>query len=178
MADEYFESVDSYDEEQTPRDRRTLEAVALDRPIRDLPLRDPLCLEDSRPASDAIKLMREHRTGSVLVTRNRCLAGIFTERDVLNRISLGEVNAQEVPLAEVMRADPEVLSPDSPMAYALNLMSVGGFRHVPLVDQDRRPVAVVSVRDIVKYRVDHFPDKVLNLPPRKEGPFPGSREGA
>jgi CBS domain-containing protein len=64
------------------------------------------------------------------------------------------------------------------MTHALNLMSVGGFRHVPLVDEKRRPVGVVSVRDIVNHLVDHFPDKVLNVSPLTDGRFPGSREGA
>ena len=77
-----------------------------------------------------------------------------------------------------MRADPDVLTPEAPMAYALNLMAVGGFRHVPLVDDRRRPVAVVSVRDIVNYLVEWFPDKVLNVPPRKKTPCPDAREGA
>jgi len=178
MEEVYFESVDSYEEDHGPRDRRTLKAAALERPVRTLPLREPLCLEDSRPTIEAIQLMREHKMGSVLVTRDGFLAGIFTERDILNQLALGEKDTAQIPLHEVMRANPEVLSPDAPMTYALNLMSVGGFRHVPLVDEERRPVAVVSVRDIVNHLVDHFPDKVLNVPPRTDTRYPGSREGA
>jgi CBS domain-containing protein len=178
VEDVYFESVDSYEEEPQANNRRPREAVALDRPIRTLPLRKPLCLDDSRPASEAIELMRAHRTGSVLVTLNGRLAGIFTERDVLNHLALGDKDAAAVRLNEVMRKDPEVLTPDAPMAYALNVMSVGGFRHVPLVDEEGRPVAVVSVRDIVNHLVELFPDKVLNVPPLRVRSFPDSREGA
>ncbi len=178
MEDVYFESVDSYEDDPRPRDRRTLGAAALERPLRNLPLRKPLCLEDSRPAMEAIQLMRKHKMGSVLVTRDGVLSGIFTERDVLNQLALEEKDAASVLMHEVMRADPEVLSPEAPMTYALNLMSVGGFRHIPLVDDKRRPVAVVSVRDIVNHLVDHFPDKVLNVSPLTDGNFPGSREGA
>ncbi|MCX7700262.1 MAG: CBS domain-containing protein, partial [Gemmataceae bacterium] len=50
-------------------------------------------------------------------------------------------------------------------AYALNMMSVGGYRHLPVVDRDGRPVAVLSVRDIVDYLVQLYPEDVLNLPP-------------
>ena len=177
MEDPYYESVDSYDEDDPKKDRRQLDACTLDRPVRTLPLRKPICLETSAKVKEAIELMRANKTGSVLVTRNGRLAGIFTERDILNRMALGEVDPSQATLEEVMRSNPEVLSPEAPMAYALNLMSVGGFRHVPLVDEEGRAVAVVSVRDIVDCLVDHFPDKVLNLPPT--GPhFPGSREGA
>ena len=176
--DEFFEDVESYSTEPSSPEGRTLEEVALDQPIRALPLREPLCLEADRPASEAIRMMRENRNGSVLVTSADRLVGIFTERDVLNKFALHEADPQTTPLSQVMRADPDTLTQDSPMAYALNVMSVGGFRHVPLVDEEERPVGVVSVRDIVNYLVDQFPDKVLNVPPRLAGDIPRSREGA
>jgi CBS domain-containing protein len=51
------------------------------------------------------------------------------------------------------------------LAYALNKMVIGGFRHVPIVDGERRPVAVISVKDVVEFIVDRFPAEVINLPP-------------
>jgi CBS domain-containing protein len=176
MENRYFEPVDSYEDEPR-KDRRALKAVELDRPIRILPLREPVCVDASSTAQEAIRLMQEHRMGSVLVTREGRLEGIFTERDVLHRIASGEADPSKVPVADVMRPDPQVLSPEDPMSYALNLMSVGGFRHVPLTDESGRAVAVVSVKDIVNYMMELFPDKVLNVPPTP--PIPAdSREGA
>jgi len=64
-----------------------------------------------------------------------------------------------------MTPDPEVLGLADPIAYALNKMSVGGFRHIPLVDATGRPVGIVSVKDIVDYIVDFFPNDVLTVPP-------------
>ena len=58
-----------------------------------------------------------------------------------------------------------MLAATDPIVYALNKMSVGGFRHVPLVDEERRPVGIISVKDIVDYIVDFFPNDVLTLPP-------------
>jgi len=60
----------------------------------------------------------------------------------------------------------------------LNKMAVGGFRHVPVVDADGRPVFVVSVRDVVEFLVDFFPNDVLNLPPEYGPPKSSKREGA
>jgi CBS domain-containing protein len=71
-----------------------------------------------------------------------------------------------------MTSDPETLRPDDRIAWALNLMHMGGYRHVPLTDEAGRPVGVVSVKDIVDFIVDLFPAAVLNLPPdphRKPG---------
>ena len=63
------------------------------------------------------------------------------------------------------------------IVYALNKMSVGGFRHVPVVDDERRPAFVISVRDIVSFLVEAFPREVLNLPADGR-PTPRQREGA
>jgi CBS domain-containing protein len=64
-----------------------------------------------------------------------------------------------------MTRNPESLTPDDPIAFAMQLMSVGGFRHVPLVDSDGRPVGILSVKDIVDYLVEHIPGEILNIPP-------------
>src|SRR3954447_23749436 len=64
-----------------------------------------------------------------------------------------------------MTRDPESLRADDRIVWALNLMHVGGYRHVPLVDPQNRPVGVISVKDIVSFLVELFPAAVLNLPP-------------
>jgi CBS domain-containing protein len=63
-----------------------------------------------------------------------------------------------------MTSDPETLLVRSPVASALNMMSVGGFRHIPVVDDEHRPVFVVRVRDVVEFIVEAFPREILNLP--------------
>ena len=68
------------------------------------------------------------------------------------------------PLRELMTPNPEVLHPDDPIVYALHRMSVGGYRHVPLVDDGGRPVGMLSVKDIVHYVVSFFVSDVLTLP--------------
>ena len=61
--------------------------------------------------------------------------------------------------------DPECLPVDASIAWVLNKMSVGGFRHVPAVDDQGWPAIIVSVRDVVQFLVESFPNEVLNLPP-------------
>ena len=93
------------------------------------------------------------------------LAGIFTERDLLNRVAGRRLEWRSTRVADYMTRDPESLRPDDRIVWALNLMHVGGYRHVPLVDASDRPVGVVSVKDIVSFLVELFPAAVLNLPP-------------
>jgi CBS domain-containing protein len=141
---------------------RALDQRVLREPIRRLSPRIPLSLPPSATVLQAIQLMREHRVGCVLVVEGDRLTGILTERDLLLKLEQGGLDR---PLRVLMTPEPEVLKLDDPIVYALNKMSVGGFRHVPLVDADRRPVGVISVKDIVDYICDFFPNDVLTVPP-------------
>jgi CBS domain-containing protein len=141
---------------------RVLDQRMIREPIRLLKPRAPLYLGPDDSVEDAWHLMREHRVGCVLVVEDERLVGILTERDLLLRVE-GPWSAR--PLRGVMTPEPETLSPEDPIVYALNKMSVGGFRHVPLVDAEGRPVGVISVRDVVDYIVDFFPNDVLTVPP-------------
>lgn len=156
-----------------------VEEAMLDRPIRDLPtLRLPSCVSRSTSLRQAIDRMAAERIGAVLVVDGDQLVGVFTERDVLTKVVDRPLDLERVPVERLMTKDPECLSPDEPMAYALNKMTVGGFRHVPLVDAAGRPAGLVSMRDIVEYIVDLFPRSVLNLPPSPEHTISRTREGA
>ena len=125
----------------------------------------PPKLVTTRPGALALSRAR----GCVVVTEDGTnksrLLGIFTERDVVNRVIDGGRNHAHLSLEEIMTADPECLSSEASIAWALNKMEVGGFRHVPAVDASGRPHMVVSVRDIVAYLVSAFPEEILNLPP-------------
>ena len=148
-----------FEEEKAPRvlDRRMIQE-----PIRMLDPRRPISLAPTAPLADAVRLMREHRMGCVLVVEDERVVGILTERDLLLKL---DAPGLDRPVRDLMTPDPEVLSPDHAIVYALNKMSVGGFRHVPLVDDAGRPVGIVSVKDIVDYIVDFFAHDVLTVPP-------------
>ena len=173
--DPYFEKL------ERPRESRGFDASLIREPLTELPVRQTLIMSTSSTVTDAMRSMQREHTGCVLVTddgtRDSKLVGIFTERDVLFRIVDRGKNPATLPLAEVMTPEPDVLSVKSSIAYALNKMCVGGFRHVPVVDDEHRPAFVVSVRDIVEFLVAGFPREVLNLPVEGTG-TPKTREGA
>ena len=141
---------------------RVLDQRMIREPIRFLEPRAPLSLPPTASVRDAVRMMREHRIGCLLVVDGGRLAGIITERDLLLKLEPGDGGRT---VRELMTPDPEVLTLDDPIVYALNKMSVGGFRHVPLVDAARRPVGIVSVKDIIDYIVDFFAKDVLTVPP-------------
>lgn len=172
-------------EEELIAEERVIEAARLGaaiskRPIRKLPtLRPPVCVAPAASIRQTIRSMNERRNGCVLVVEpDDRLVGVFTERDVLTKIAGCDIDLDATPVADVMTADPECLTLDDGIAYAMNMMSVGGFRHIPLVDAGRRPTGVVAMRDIVDYIVDMFPEAVLNLPPSPAHGIARAREGA
>lgn len=157
---------DAYEDDLTAREQeeRRLGEAILHAPIRDLEPRPPVTLSEAASVRDAVKLMRDQRIGAVLVARDGRPVGIFTERDVLRRVALSSLSP-DTPLGEVMTPDPETLEIDDGIAFALNRMILGGFRHIPLVDERGRAVGVLSLREIVSFIVSLLPARVLNLPP-------------
>ena len=115
--------------------------------------------------SEAIREMQKHRVGCAAVVEGGRLVGILTERDILYKVLGTGQDPGGISVEAVMTRDPEVLTPEDPIVYALQKMSVGGFRHVPLVDAQRRPVGMVSVKDVVDWVTEFFPGHVLNVPP-------------
>ncbi len=95
----------------------------------------------------ACRLMTERKIGALLVVENSRIAGIFTERDVLNKILSAGLDPDATRLEQVMASNPQTISADKPLSYALYMMAEGGFRHVPVVDQSGAPVGMVSARD-------------------------------
>ena len=150
-------------------------------PLTMLPVQRPLTLAPDASVSEAMRAMQRKHTGCVIITGDGStrtqLEGIFTERDVLFRIVDRGRNPAALALSEVMTPEPETLSVRATVAYVLNKMAVGGFRHVPVVDDQQRPKGVVSVRDVVTFLVDAFPREVMNLPELDAGPSQ-AREGA
>ncbi len=95
----------------------------------------------------ACRLMAENRIGALVIVDNNRIAGIFTERDALNKVLAGGLDPDATKLAQVMVKDPQTIRTDKPLGYALQFMADGGFRHVPVVDADGAPVGMVSARD-------------------------------
>jgi CBS domain-containing protein len=127
---------------------------------------DPVCLRENATVQEAIERMVARRQAGVLIVdAEQRLIGIFTERDVLTRVAGRGRDSRQTTLGEVMTRDPDALGPADRVAYAVHSMSVAGYRTVPLVDAERRPLGVVTVSDVIRWLAGLFPEAVLNLPP-------------
>ncbi len=174
-------SSDYLDEEQRiadERDNELFETHALRSPIKDLPQLHPVVgVDPDTSIRDTINEMVNKRVGCVLVIEDGTLVGVFSERDVLSKVVANDIDMDATSVSQVMTPGPETLPEESELVYALHKMTIGGYRHVPLLDASGTPVAVVSMRDIVDYIVSLYQSEVLNLPD-PETPRSDSREGA
>lgn len=107
----------------------------------------PVTMPAGATVQDACRQMHERRVGAVLVTdRNARLVGIFTGRDVVKMLAQGK-NVANTHLRDVMTRAPHSMSPRANAIEALRLMRDGGFRHVPVVENDA-VVGIVSRGDL------------------------------
>ena len=116
----------------------------------------PLTVTPLASVSTAIATMTEQHVGCLLVVDDAGdLVGIFTERDVLNRFSSDRSRLAD-PVGDFMTPTPVTVNQDDSIAYALHAMDLGGYRHLPVVDEQDRPIGVISVRDILRFLCVRF----------------------
>ncbi len=137
-----------------PTAQGRLQEAIMDVPLRNLGPPVPLTIGPKEPVSKALRIMKDKRHGSILVVEGDRLVGIFTERDAVLKLTGGDKDLDAIQMKAVMTANPDVLTEDDTIAFALNRMSVMGYRHVPIV-KDGKPVGFVSVRGILNYISEH-----------------------
>ena len=162
--------------EDAYEDLEYVRGAVLETPVSELMGRDPLVVDADATVVAAVNAMNERHTGCVLVQKEGKLVGILTERDLLRKVIFREGN-RNWKVSAVMTRHPETLPPDASVAYALNKMSVDGYRHIPIVDRAGKAIGVLSVRDIVDRVVDFFPEDVLNLPSDPQLAIPRTMDG-
>ncbi len=105
----------------------------------------PLLVSADSPVESVIARMQESEVDCALVMAGERLVGIFTDRDAVVKAAGKQLS--EAPVRDFMTPDPVVLRHDDPIAVAIHKMAVGGFRHIPIVE-DGRPTGVVTARDV------------------------------
>jgi CBS domain-containing protein len=115
---------------------------------------DPICVAPETAVLEVTRLMKTSNSGCALVVDGGKLVGIFTEHDVLLRMTdpptLGASKAADIAVKELMSPNPEALDETNSVAEALNKMSLGRYRHLPFKKADGS-YAVASIQSVLKY---------------------------
>ena len=106
-------------------------------------------------AEQAIRTMLDRHVGAVaILDENTRVAGIFTERDVLRRLSVSGRDPAQTPVREVMTTPVEMATLDTTPGQALATMVERHYRHLPIVDDDGRLLGMLSIRNVLQARID------------------------
>jgi signal-transduction protein with cAMP-binding, CBS, and nucleotidyltransferase domain len=135
----------------TPQSPTTFRGQLLGEHLDALGIATPETIPATDDVNEAIRRMHDKGIDCVLVTEGDRLVGIFTDRDAVLKVAGLERQAR--PISALMTRDPVVLRHDETIAVAINKMAVGGFRHIPIVD-DGRPTGVVTARDVFRHLVE------------------------
>ncbi|MDE8345656.1 MAG: CBS domain-containing protein [Acidocella sp.] len=113
--------------------------------------------------SGVITVLAEKRIGAVLVIdKADRLVGILSERDVVRSLAMAALGTLELPAAALMTANPVTASPATTVAEAMEIMTDGHFRHLPVMEAGRL-VGLVSIGDVVKARIEQSQHEVESL---------------
>src|SRR5215813_9763790 len=107
-------------------------------------------IEAGRTVLEAARFMMEHNVGALPVMRDGSLAGILTERDIMNRVVAVGRTPGTTAVSEVMTANPRAVPADESIEECLFIMREFGFRHLPIVD-GKELKGLVSLRDVLMH---------------------------
>jgi CBS domain-containing protein len=113
------------------------------------------CCAPTHSVREAIMLLAGHRIGALPVVEDGAVVGIFSERDVVNRLAEMGPALLESSVGSIMTAPVVTVESSHGVMDALGLMTERRFRHLPVVDGGRM-VGFVSIGDLVKYRIERI----------------------
>jgi CBS domain-containing protein len=114
--------------------------------------------------ADAIRKMLDYHVGAVgVVDSQGRVAGIFTERDVLRKLSLSRLDPEETPVRDLMTTPVEMATQVTGPGEAMATMVERHFRHLPVVDDDGKLLGILSIRNLLEWRIDGLTQELESL---------------
>jgi CBS domain-containing protein len=133
----------------------TVEADLFRDRIEILSPNSPMKVSSSTPTAEVLKVMVGDGIGCVMVVDGDELVGIFSERDALMKLNVDAARSMDKPISQFMTPRPVTLECGDKIAFALQKMNVGGYRHIPILS-DGKLTGVISIRDILRYLTERI----------------------
>lgn len=156
-----IEGADSCEQCETPLSEMYLHepATAVERGLLEdhvnvLDPNEPIAVPPDMHVSDVLSLLVENSIGCVLVVDGGEMVGIFSERDALLKLGTQFAELSNRPVAEFMTKKVQGLDQGAKVAFAVQRMDLGSYRHIPIADEDGHPTGLISARDILRYLTD------------------------
>jgi CBS domain-containing protein len=140
-----------------------IEASIMKESLAALKPKKPIMVGPDTTVAEAVAELCKHNIGCVLVGDADHVQGILSERDVLLRVADRYEQVAGEPVSAYMTPEPQMLDLETPIAFALNRMAIGDFRHVPVTSKGRL-VGIISVRDLLSFLSEWYPDLLVAKP--------------
>ena len=124
---------------------------------------DVVAISPAATVANLLKLLAEHQIGSVVVLDEGRLVGIVSERDIVQQMAKSDADIRAMPVEQIMTADVRVCTIDDDTADLAATMTEFRIRHLPVVDTDGGLLAIVSIGDVVKARLDTLTEERNHL---------------
>lgn len=149
---EFEDPIHNYD---PPAYADEMERVLCETEVQQMRIQPLACVEQDATVQDALDVMKKHECSSVVVRDVGKAVGIFSARDVLNKIA-HDSSARPRPVADYMTHHPTGVYANDCPAKAINLMAVGGFRHIPVLDLDENVIGILGPRRTTQFLEEHL----------------------
>lgn len=111
----------------------------------------PVMVSPMTTVGQVLQLMVDRKVGCVVVSEAGRPIGMFSERDALRKLNVNVAALRSKPVSEFMTPNPQTVLANAKIAFAVQRMDLGSYRHLPIIDEDGKVTAVISARDIINY---------------------------
>lgn len=122
--------------------------------------RPAVTVKETATVEAAVKTMVKERIGAVIVLKGKKMTGIFSERDILDKIILAKRDPAKTPVSVVMTSPVQYVFGSVEAASASSTMAEHHIRHLPILDEKKKVVGMVSLRHVMEERISDLEHEV------------------
>ena len=146
-----FHSLMQRDLPQPRKDDRFQQAM-MTAPISELITgKDLLVASPTDTLDKIVDTFKFEKKNCILIYRKKKMVGILSNRDLLWKVAGVHQDLSKVKVEAIMTRNPEFVRVEDPIAYVVNKMAMGGFRHVPVLSADGTPITIITIKDVLSY---------------------------
>jgi len=128
-------------------------------------LQNPAIVKSGTSIKEAVRLMQQMKIGCVLVENEAGkIVGIITDGDLMHDF-VGSTLSGDAAIDNIMNVSLQMVDKNATVTEIVELFYHNKFRHIPVIDENKKVIGILSVRRLMNYIAEHMPSEVLNLPP-------------
>jgi len=115
-----------------------------------------ISVEADATVEEVVEIMAMHGIGAVVVLEEDEILGIFSERDLINRVVAKGLPPKRTAISQVMTFPVKTATESTRTDEGLREMHVGDFRHLPITDEQGKLIGMVTIKDLLLNRVNEL----------------------